>query len=197
MKRLSRKERRTCLVQAAMGVFAQTGFRGARTRDVARAAGISEAMLFKHFPTKRALQKAIIEERIRQTGPLLAEPLKDPSPREVLKTLAARFITRSDQDPTFMRILYFSALEGEPLAPMFFRRRVAQNIDKLTELFRSWIREGKIRSDIDACLAAWGFIATVSQLMVSKHIFGVKRMEDEPGDLAEKLVDLYFRGVRP
>ena len=68
MKHLPHEERRKRIVRGAMAAFARTGFKGTRSRDLADAAGVSEALIFKHFPNKRALQKAIIEERLRQTG---------------------------------------------------------------------------------------------------------------------------------
>lgn len=196
MARLSKEERRTCIVQAAMTVFARTGFRGARTKDIARAAGVSEALLFKLFPTKRALQQAIIEERIRHAGPPLSEALASEPPRDVLRNLATRFIAMCDKDPTFMRLLYFSALEGEPLAPMFFKRRISRNIETLRKIFQTWVREGKLRATLDARLSAWSFMAIVFQLLFTRNVFGVKKVHDHPGTLAEMIVDLIYQGIQ-
>src|SRR3954471_13074098 len=53
--------RREEILEAAMAVFAERGFRGASTAEVARAAGLSQAYLFKLFPTKGALVVAVVE----------------------------------------------------------------------------------------------------------------------------------------
>ncbi|MBV8881524.1 MAG: helix-turn-helix transcriptional regulator, partial [Planctomycetaceae bacterium] len=76
MKHLTHEERRKRIVRGAMEAFARSGFRGTRSRDLAKAAGVSEALIFKHFPNKRAIQKAIIEERIRQTGEFLSPEIR-------------------------------------------------------------------------------------------------------------------------
>src|SRR6185503_15717740 len=119
MKHLTFEERRKRIVRGAMEAFAKSGFKGTRSRDLAAAAGVSEALIFKHFPNKRAIQKAIIEERIRQTGVFLPPELQALPLKEALTAIASRIMEVSERDPQFMRLLYFAGLEGEPLAPMF------------------------------------------------------------------------------
>ena len=57
--RLSNEERRAAIVRAVRRVFAERGFHGTTTRALADAAGVSEALLFKHFPNKEALFSAM------------------------------------------------------------------------------------------------------------------------------------------
>jgi AcrR family transcriptional regulator len=58
-KKLTGKERRAAIVKAVRQVFAEKGFDGTTTRELALAAGVSEALLFKHFPNKEALYSAM------------------------------------------------------------------------------------------------------------------------------------------
>lgn len=196
MKHLTHEERRKRIVHAAMQAFARSGFRGTRSRDLAKAAGVSEALIFKHFPNKRAIQKAIIEERIRQTGVFISPELRELPLEEALAAIATRVFRASERDPSFMRLLYFAGLESEPLAPMFFKRRVSGNIAEVAGLFRLWARRGWVRKSIDAQLFAWSFMCCVGQLVAVRHIFGVKRMSDRPGDLAARVAEIFFRGIR-
>jgi TetR/AcrR family transcriptional regulator len=197
MARLPQEERIERIVQAATRAIARTGFRGTRSRDLAREAGVSEGLLFKYFPDKRALQKAILEDRLRRAGPLLTPDMSRMPPREVLRTVAQAVIDRADQDPAFMRILLYSGLEKEPLAGMLFKRRYSQGIGRLARLIRAWIKRGQVRRRIDPKLAAWSFVAGVYQLMISKHIFGVGDMMSRGGDMATKIADFYLEGLTP
>ena len=63
--RRSSQERQASLIQAATALFAKKGFNGTTTKEIAKAAGISEALVYKHFPTKHALYAAILAETIR------------------------------------------------------------------------------------------------------------------------------------
>ena len=197
MKRLSREERRRRIVLGAMKAFAKSGFRGTRSRDLAAAAGVSEALLFKHFPSKREIQKAIIEERIRQRGRFLTEDLRTASLARALEEIASRVLEASDRDPSFLRLLYFAGLESEPLAPMFFRRRVSRNIDEMAGLVRLWIRRGWVRRSVDPRAFAWSFMGCIFQLVVVRSLFGVKRLSGRRGALAVQVADLFLRGLRP
>jgi AcrR family transcriptional regulator len=57
----SSRARQASLISAATSLFAARGFRGTTTKEIAKAAGVSEALLFKYFPTKRALYAAILQ----------------------------------------------------------------------------------------------------------------------------------------
>src|SRR5438105_8817866 len=57
--KLSAEERRAAIIQAVRRVFAEKGYDGTTTRELAQAAGVSEALLFKHFPNKEALFEAM------------------------------------------------------------------------------------------------------------------------------------------
>src|SRR5271167_3452992 len=57
--KLPSEERREMIIASARRVFADKGFDGTTTRDLASAAGVSEALLYKHFPNKEALFAAM------------------------------------------------------------------------------------------------------------------------------------------
>src|SRR6516164_743158 len=57
--KMSSEDRRAAIVKAVRRVFAEKGFYGTTTRALAQAAGVSEALLFKHFPNKEALFSAM------------------------------------------------------------------------------------------------------------------------------------------
>ena len=59
--KLSGQERRSAIIMAVRRVFATKGFHGTTTRELAQAAEVSEALLFKHFPNKEALFTAMLE----------------------------------------------------------------------------------------------------------------------------------------
>src|ERR1700756_3220943 len=58
--RLDSEERRKAIVTAAVPLFARRGFAGTTTKELAEAAGISEALLFRHFPSKKHLYGEIL-----------------------------------------------------------------------------------------------------------------------------------------
>src|SRR6185436_9279385 len=69
--RLPSKERRQAIVTAVKGTFAAKGFDGTTTKELAHAAGVSEALLYKHFPSKESLYHAMLDACAK--GPTFAE----------------------------------------------------------------------------------------------------------------------------
>jgi AcrR family transcriptional regulator len=69
--RLSAAERRREIVDAVRDVFADKGFDGTTTRDLALAAGVSEALLYRYFPSKESLYAAMLDDCAK--GPTFAE----------------------------------------------------------------------------------------------------------------------------
>src|ERR1044072_4403631 len=113
------QQRQAGLIAAAASLLAAKGFNGTTTKEIARAAGVSEALVFKHFPTKRALYAAILAEKVTVDELLGAveESAKKRDDRRVF-TLIARFRIRPNVDSTFLLLLLFSALEGPELGPL-------------------------------------------------------------------------------
>ncbi len=65
-RRLSAAERRQEILEAARSVFLRRGLSGARTREIAEAAGVNEALLYQHFSSKDALFEAAVVAPMRQ-----------------------------------------------------------------------------------------------------------------------------------
>src|SRR5512143_2380577 len=103
-RRPTSQERQAGLITAAASLFAAKGFNGTTTKEIARAAGVSEALVFKHFPTKRALYGAILAEKVTVNELLEAveEFAKKRDDRRVF-TLIASFRIRPGADSTLLR----------------------------------------------------------------------------------------------
>ncbi len=65
-KRMSAEQRRAHIEMSARDVFIAQGLKGARTRDIAAAAGINEALLYRHFASKEELFVAAIVTPLRE-----------------------------------------------------------------------------------------------------------------------------------
>src|SRR5436190_2837584 len=70
--RLTSEERKASIVEAAIRLFGEKGFRGTTTREIAAAVGVSEPILYEHFKTKSDLYAAIIDSSSQKGVDLLA-----------------------------------------------------------------------------------------------------------------------------
>ncbi len=196
--RLTGEERRRQIVEAAAALFSRKGFSGTTTREVARAAGISEPTIFKHFKTKEKLYAAIIEAKV-QTEQILesaAPAARRGEDAGVLRALAHEMIGRTRADPTLLRLLLFSALEGHALSEIFFRSRVQRVDEFLSRYIRERVAAGAFRA-VDPLQAAWNFIGMIAYHLLYQEVFGQKPPVHLTTDRAiEAMVELFLQGVR-
>src|SRR3954452_20004556 len=75
--RLPRGARRMQLLQAAQGVFVAQGFHAAAMDDIADRAGVGQPVLYRHFPGKRELYLALLEQHRDELTERVAEPMAD------------------------------------------------------------------------------------------------------------------------
>jgi AcrR family transcriptional regulator len=78
--KISGEERRASIIRTARTVFVEKGFSGTTTRQLAAAAGVSEALLFKHFPSKEALYSAILRTSFEDEGSKITQRLRSLKP---------------------------------------------------------------------------------------------------------------------
>ena len=110
-------DRRTQLLETALNVFSEKGFKGATTKEIAAAAGVTEAVIFRHFPTKQALYQAVLESEIGCPGfkEWLAEAQACMDRNDddgLFMALASAIIEAYRGDTRLERLLLFAALEG-------------------------------------------------------------------------------------
>jgi AcrR family transcriptional regulator len=197
-RRLSGPQRRDRILDAAVACFASRGFSGTTTREVARRAGITEAGLYRHFPSKEALYAAIIDRKMQAPELLagLGAAAERRDDRAVLGGLAEVILERGLGDPSFVRLLFFSALEGHALAEPFFQARVRRVRDFLADYVRRRVEEGAFRA-IDPWLAASAFVGMVVDHVNGIVVFDRKELaQRSPRDVARGFVELFLAGVR-
>ena len=184
--RMKGVDRRAAIVAAAIRLFAEKGFRGTTTRELAAALGVTEPVLYQHFKTKRDLYTAIIEtkagEGMEKSG-RLQQCLRGDDDRALLTELAGLILNHYDEDPAYSRLLLFSALEGHELAALFFQRQIVQFFNSVAAYFRRRVRAGAIRP-VNPQTAARSFIGMVSYHGQLQLLFGA-----QPGISRKKLID--------
>ena len=156
-RRVSGAERREMLLAAAREQFARHGFHGAATAAIARDAGCSEAVLYRHFASKRDLLLATLEREI--TGRIaesraIAPPPAPPSPTPSRWCCAASSTTRS-MWITARLILLSIALTDDPEVGETMRGWFGTVRAPLRAALEAGQAAGAVRDDVDAETLTW------------------------------------------
>jgi AcrR family transcriptional regulator len=177
--RMAAEERRLQIVKVAMRLFSERGFRGTTTKEIAIAAGVSEAIIFRHFATKEDLYTAIID--FKACAGMGASPVASASgqpfnveairecvgdlmtagdDRAVFQGLALSMMEHHQSDPEFLRLLMYSALEGHQLAQIFWDKNVRVLYEYLGDYMRRRQREGAFR-DVNPFIVVRAFTGAI------------------------------------
>jgi len=190
--------RREQILSVATRLFARQGFQGTTTKQIAEHAGVTEALIFRHFPSKESLYWAVIQGKITGASPRdrMRERLNaGGTDAETLAGLAAEILERRSKDQTLSRLLLYSALENHRLSQRFFRNHIAGYYDVLAEYIRRRVGEGTFR-EVDPLLAARGFLGMVIYHSWVQELFGGKRFQEFSVEQVSKtLVDIWLQGM--
>jgi AcrR family transcriptional regulator len=176
--RLNSEERRAAIVKAVQGVFAEKGFDGTTTRELAEAAGVSEALLFKHFPNKEALYSAMQMSCCQGKDPVI-ERLKALEPStSALVTLVHFMVWRKvgirsadhEEEAIHMRLMYRSMLDDGEFARLQLRHLATGWIPKIEECLKAAIEAGDaVEGPVLGGLSGWfgHHLAAIMKLLLS------------------------------
>jgi AcrR family transcriptional regulator len=152
MPKLSGEERREAIIRAVRKVFAEKGFHGTTTRELADAAGVSEALLFKHFPNKEALYTAMERFCCTEGDPEKIERIKALEPStSTLVLIVHLMVTQTvgkecngDEDAKIHnRLMLRSMMEDGEFARLFLKRNLPCWISKVEECLEASVAAGE------------------------------------------------------
>ena len=166
--RLDGDERRRTIVTAAVPLFARKGFAGTTTKELAEAAGISEALLFRHFPSKKHLYDEIL--RLGCEGDPELERLTTLEPSTATLVYMIHFmvryfllgagVDRAELD-TRLRLVLHSFLEDGEYARELFDRI----FERVHPLFAASIEAATAAGDVKS-----GSIASANRFWFGQHV---------------------------
>lgn len=102
-RRMPVEQRRAQILDVAGALFAENGYNAVSTHAVARACGVSEGLLFHHFPSKAEIYAAVVERRLDRLEEAMHQAAKDVPPnspkRDTVRALIVTYLDHIEDDP--------------------------------------------------------------------------------------------------
>jgi AcrR family transcriptional regulator len=191
---IAQEEKRRLLLEAAVRVFARSGFHDCRVGDITEEAGVAHGLLYHYFTSKDEVLEAVFRDA---WGDVLVAfkgiEESDESPREQLGHVAAILLRSWRRNPDLVRVLV-REIGRSP--------QVQRKVDELGQAFTSierivahGQRDGVFRSDLDARLLAWIFYGAIEEILTG-WVLGRLPDGDEDVSRAERtVVDVVCEGM--
>lgn len=202
--RMTADARKEQILEHALDVFAEKGFSGARTREIATRAGISETLIFQHFSNKKVLYLEALRH-LYNGHPLhndMQEPLAKGDDREVFRVMALHMLEHTEKDPRIARLHLFQLLEQQGVAHGAPSQKEQQGGEGtshseavLAEYIAARMEQGVFAPGNPVLLAKY-FHYTVFMAIVDRQLGHLGMSLDlDAHALAEQLTDCFLQGA--
>lgn len=198
-KRFSGEERRNQLLRTAVGLFSQRGFEGTTTKSIAAAAGVSEAIIFRHFKSKEELYMSILDYKALEAGlKEWEEQLREYARRldddALILSLVKKILLENRRDRQFQRLMFQSALSGHSLPKVMIQRFLP-----LRRFLRDYIamrQKQDAFKKFDPEVAVHAILSMPSYYGIGKNLFGVDELKMSEREMASSFTKFLLDGLQ-
>jgi len=192
--RLRKAERKRQLLAQAKQLFVTLGYQHTTTEKIAQAAGVTEPVLYQHFPSKKALflevlqdiRKATLHRWDDQTAGIV-------NPLEKLHAVVDLFLGSARERLLEFRVMHRTLVEiDDSEIAAFLRDFYLESEAFLARILGECQETGLFRKDLDPRVAAWEFIRTALGYTLTEPL-GIPLYQDETYQL--KAIDCMLRGM--
>jgi TetR/AcrR family transcriptional regulator len=178
--RLPAEERKAAVLDCACGIFSTGSYRGTTTAEIARQAGVTEPILYRHFESKRELYLAVLDESWRRLRALWDEVVAaEENPKLWIAAIGRAYFEASDPRLHSANLWIQSLTEAsdDPEIRKYLRKHMREVHGYVADLIRRSQEAGGVIEDRDPRAEAWIFIAVGLLGTVGRRIGGL--LEDD------------------
>ena len=181
------------IVAALKSLLEKKEFSTITTAEIAKTAGVTEALIYKYFKDKRDLLHQVLREYLEQYGAQLANDLKGiKGALNKLRKLIWSHINVYATNRVFARVLLIEVRNHSD----YYKSETYELVQIYSETLLNIIEEGiqnqEIRDDLPPKLIRHGILGSIEQVCLSGIIFG---REISPDELTEDLCEFIFKGI--
>jgi AcrR family transcriptional regulator len=195
--RLPAEERRAAVLEAACTIFCRGTYRSTTTAEIAKHAGVTEPVLYRHFSSKRDLYLACLEEAWRETRTLWDNAVaEEPDPSRWGIAMGKAYLATKDRrvQLTHLWLQSLAEVSDDPEIRKFVRRQLQSVHEYVAGVMRRAQTAGAVLPERDIECEAWVFIALGLLGTVGRRLGGVV------GDDFPRIMDArreWMTGKRP
>jgi AcrR family transcriptional regulator len=186
------------LLGIAKELFSEHGFENTSTRSITAAAGVTEAIVFRHFASKEDLYRQILDRKadeidIKSWSDELEHIAKCEDDEALVLSVMKHVLEADRQDPQFQRLLLQAALSGHPLHKITAQRLLPLH-RFLTGYIKNRQKKGAFKNR-DPKLAAYAIVSMPAYYGLAKILFGVDELKLSRKRLASGFARLILEGL--
>lgn len=198
----ARSDKRERILDAAIKVFARSGYHGSRISDIAREAGIAYGLVYHYFKNKEEILGSIFEQRwggfLEALEGIAAEPT---SAEDRLVSVAALMLSAYRVRPDWVKVLVIEIQRSRRFAEPGQLRAVGQLFDVVRRILRDGQESGELRRELDPAIACYVFLGAL-ELAITSLVLKLVEIDETSdagrahyGKVARTVVEIFLHGL--
>jgi TetR/AcrR family transcriptional regulator, fatty acid metabolism regulator protein len=192
---IAQQEKRKAILDAAVRVFARSGYHGARVGDIAAEAGVAHGLLYHYFSSKEHVLETVFRENF---GELLdrfrAVEAADEPAGEKLEGIAKILLRTWRNDPDLVTVMVREVARTPQLQAQVDEVREAFAI--VQRVIEQGQADGSFRRDVDARLASWIVYGGLEEVLTGWVLGQLPDGEEEVARAERTAVELALGGLK-
>ncbi|MFZ3131530.1 MAG: TetR/AcrR family transcriptional regulator [Desulfosporosinus sp.] len=188
------KKRRQDILEAGLKIFAEKGYNGSTTAEIARAAGVAEGTIFRHFTTKKELLIAVLEPKVLEGLIQLDKEHREDTPPEFFRRFLNNRLELIKENDALIRLMFAEAQYHIEVREALFKGILEQGIS----IIRPWFEKGVERGDFRALPfppTMRSFMGMVLFYGLFGNVFPGLSPEKTIEEAADQILDLFLHGL--
>ena len=187
------KNRRQDILEAGLKLFSEKGYNGSTTAEIARAAGVAEGTIFRHFTTKKELLIAVLEPKVLEGLIQLDREHREDTPTEFFGCFLRNRLSLIKENDSLIRLMFAEAQYHIEVREALFKGILGQGISIIRPRFEKGVELGEFR-DLP-------FMPTIRSFMGMVMIYGLfghvlQGLSPETiEEAADHILDLFLHGL--
>ena len=191
---IAQTDKRTLILDAAIRVFAERGYHGARVGDIAEDAGVAHGLLYHYFASKDEVLRTIFVENWGELiGRFRAVEDADESASEKLEGIAKILLRTWRNHPALVTVMVREVARSQQLQAQVTEVREAFAI--VERVIEEGQAQGTFRADVDAQLASWIFYGGLEEVLTGWVLGQLPDSEDDVARAERTAIELALRGL--
>ena len=183
-------DKRKLILDAAIRVFADHGYHGARVGDIAEDAGVAHGLLYHYFSSK----DEVPPPRRRRIGRFRTVEESDEPPAKKLEGMAKILLRTWRNDPALVTVMVREVARSQHLQEQVGEVREAFAI--LQRVIEQGQASGEFRRDVDPRFAAWIVYGGLEEVLTGWVLGGLPDAEADLATAETTAIELALRGLR-
>ena len=188
------EKRRQDILEASLKIFAQKGYNGSTTAEIARAAEVAEGTIFRHFATKKDLLFAVLEPKVLNGLIQLDKEHREDTPIEFFRRFLMNRLELLRENASLVRFMFAESQYHTEVREALFKGILGQGIPIIRPWFEKGVERGDFR-DLPFLPTMRSFMGMVMFYGFMGNVFQGFSPEKTIDEAADHILDLFLHGL--